>query len=90
MIKYNYLTKILFTFSWLALLLIPVGIYIESNDVIWGSVAVAIVLMIIMGLTPCKNCGERVHLHVYKGLLGKVKIGFPFGRCDHCGETYLK
>ena len=89
MIKHNYLMRALFTFSWLALLFIPLGIYLESSGVIWGAVAIATVLMIIMGLMPCRNCSERVHLHVYKGLLGKVKIGFPFGRCDHCGESYL-
>ena len=81
--------KILFVLSWLALLLIPVGIYFGSSESIWAGVIIAAVLILITGLMPCKSCGERVHLHVYKGLLGKVKIGFPFGRCDHCGKSYL-
>jgi len=75
--------------SWFALLLIPVGIYIESSSFTWGVGFLAAVLVIKIGLTPCKNCKERIHFYVRKGLLGKVKIGFPFGRCDHCGESYL-
>lgn len=81
--------RLQFVFFWLALLLIPVGFYIESNYFTWCSAVIATILIIKLGITPCKNCGERTHLYMRGGLFAKLKIRFPLGHCDHCGESYL-
>ena len=81
--------RILFIFSWLALLLIPLGFYVDSTYLIWFSGIIAIILIIKIGLTPCNHCGERVHLYIRRGMFAKFKIGLPLGRCDHCGESYI-
>ena len=81
--------RVLFILSWVALLLIPIGFYIDSTYLIWFSAVIATILVIKIGITPCKNCGERIHLYMRGGIFAKLKIGFPFGRCDHCGESYI-
>jgi hypothetical protein len=78
-----------FVLSWLALLLIPVGFYIESNFLIWLSTVIAGFLIIKIGISPCKNCGERTHFYMRGGVFAKLKVGLPLGNCDHCGEAYI-
>ena len=78
-----------FVLSWLATLLFPIGFLIASDFLIWSSGILATILIIKIGLTRCKNCGERYHLHMRSGIFAKLKIGFPLGGCDHCGESYI-
>jgi hypothetical protein len=82
--------RVQFVLSWLALLLVPVGFYIESNYLIWFSAIIATIFIIKIGISPCKKCGERTHLYMRGGVFAKFKVGFPLGRCDHCGESYIK
>lgn len=82
--------KIMFWLAWLALTLVPVGILVESNYLIWSSALIATIFIIKIAITRCKTCGGRTHLYMRDGIFAKLKIGLPLGRCTHCGEPYIK